>query len=69
MLEIALTQVQDLTLILVELGETGIGSPLKPIQVPLGGIPSLLCVSCTTQLGVISKPVEGALKLTVHVQC
>ena len=40
-LEIALTQVQDLMLGLVELHEVGMGSPLKSVQAPLDGIPSL----------------------------
>lgn len=27
----------------------------KPLQVPLDGIPSFLCINCTTQLDIISK--------------
>ncbi|PKU39466.1 hypothetical protein llap_10229 [Limosa lapponica baueri] len=57
---IAVTRVQDLALDLVELHEVGMGPYLKPVQVPLNGIPSLQCVDCTTQLGVISKLAEGA---------
>ena len=33
----------------------GTGPPLKPVQVPLDGIPSLNGINHTTQLGVISK--------------
>jgi len=40
-LGIALTQVQDLLLGLVELHDVGMGPPLKPVQVLLDGIPSL----------------------------
>ena len=63
MLGIALIQVQDLALGLVEPHEVCIGPPLKPVQVPLDGIPSLQCVNRTTQLGVISKRAESALNL------
>jgi len=38
-LGIALTQVQDLVLGLIELDEIGIGPPVKPLQVPLDSIP------------------------------
>ena len=41
MLEIALAQVQDLALGLVELHKVGMGPPLKPVQVPLDSFPSL----------------------------
>ncbi|KAK4825935.1 hypothetical protein QYF61_003447 [Mycteria americana] len=37
------------------------------LQVPLGGIPPLRRVNCTTQLGVICKVAEGALDLAVNV--
>ena len=41
MLGIAPTEVQDLALGLVQLHEGGMGSPVRPVQVPVGGIPSL----------------------------
>ena len=66
-LKIALTTVQDLALGFVELHEVHMGPPLKPVQVPLDGIPSPQHVDCTTQLGVIGKLAEGALNPTVHV--
>ncbi|KAK4814026.1 hypothetical protein QYF61_004656 [Mycteria americana] len=50
-LGIALTQVQDLALGLVEPHEVC----TKPVKVPLDGIPSLQRVDHTTQLGVIRK--------------
>ncbi|KAK4819146.1 hypothetical protein QYF61_025826 [Mycteria americana] len=65
-LGIAPTHVQDLALGLVELHEVRTGPPLKPVKVPLDGIPSLQHVNCTTQLGVIGKLAEGALNPTVH---
>ncbi|GAB0205260.1 hypothetical protein GRJ2_002991600 [Grus japonensis] len=66
-LGIAPTHVQNLALGLVELHGVHIGPPLNPVRVPLDGIPSLQCVSCTTQLGVVGKLAEGALSPTVHV--
>jgi len=64
---IALTQMQDLALGLVELHVVHAGPPLQPVKVPLNGIPSLQSINHTTQLGVIGKLVEGALSPTVHV--
>jgi len=52
---------QDLALGVVEPHEVSL---LKLVQVPLDGIPSLRCVNCTTQLGVICKLAECALDLT-----
>ncbi|KAK4830572.1 hypothetical protein QYF61_011750 [Mycteria americana] len=61
------THVPDLALGPVELHEVHMGPPLKPVKVPLDGIPSLQRVNHTTQLGVIGKIAEGALNPTVHV--
>ncbi|KAK4828346.1 hypothetical protein QYF61_026007 [Mycteria americana] len=58
-LQIALAQVQDLALGLTELHEVHMGPLLKPVKVPLDGIPSLKHINCTTQLGVICKLAEG----------
>ncbi|KAK4827889.1 hypothetical protein QYF61_022312 [Mycteria americana] len=52
---------------LVELHEVRMRPPLKPVKVPLDGIPSIQRVNRTTQLGVVSKLAEGALNSTVHV--
>ncbi|KAK4829273.1 hypothetical protein QYF61_002665 [Mycteria americana] len=60
-------EVQDLALGLIELHEVGMGPLLKPVKVPLDGIPSLKCINCTTHLGVICKPAESALNPTVYV--
>jgi len=64
---IAPTQVQDVTLGLVETHEVRTEPPIQPVKVPLDGIPSLQCVDGTTQLGVTSKLAEGALNPNVHV--
>ncbi|PKU45367.1 hypothetical protein llap_4311 [Limosa lapponica baueri] len=64
---IALTQVQDLALGLVELSEVLLGPPLKPVQDPLGSFSSLQLVNRSIQLGVIGKLAESALKPTVCV--
>jgi len=61
---IALTQMQDLAVGLVEPHEVHTGPLLKLVQVPLDGIPSFWCVSCTAHPGVICKLAEGALDLT-----
>ncbi|KAK4827202.1 hypothetical protein QYF61_015230 [Mycteria americana] len=63
---IAPTHVQDLAFSLVELHEVRTGPTLKPVKIPLDGIPSLQHVDCTTQLGVVSKLAEGALNPTAH---
>ena len=58
------TQVQGLALGLVEPHEVHTGPLLELVQVPLDGILSFWCVSCTTQLDVICKLAEGAPDLT-----
>ncbi|KAK4815224.1 hypothetical protein QYF61_022871 [Mycteria americana] len=57
---VAPTQVQDLTLGLVEPHEVHVGPLLELVQVPLGAIASLRRVNRTTQLGVVCKLAEGA---------
>jgi len=66
-LGIAPTHVQDLACVFVELLELCTGPSLKPVKVALDGIPSLQCVDCTTQLGVVGKFAEGVLNSTLHV--
>ena len=51
----------------VELHEVYVGPLLELVQVPLDGIPSLKCVNCTTQLGVVDKLAEGALNPTMSL--
>ena len=67
MLRIAPTHVQDFALGLLELHEVCTGPALKPVMVPLDGIPSLQRVSHSTQLGVIGKPAKGILNPTVRI--
>jgi len=61
-------QVQDPALGLVEPHEVHAGPFLNLVQVPLDGMLSLRCVSCTIQLGVIFRLAEGALNPTVSVK-
>lgn len=60
---IALTQLQHLAL--AEPQEVLMLPLLQFVQVPLDGIPSLCCASCTAQLYAICKLAEGALGPTV----
>ena len=64
---IALTHVQDLALGLVEPHAVHAGPLLKPVKVPLDGIPSLQRINHTTELGVICKLADGVLSPTVYV--
>ncbi|PKU46206.1 hypothetical protein llap_3480 [Limosa lapponica baueri] len=66
-LGITLTRMQDLTFGLVEFYEVGMRTDLKPVQVPLDGLPSFQCINSTTQLGVTSNLAKGALNPTIHV--
>ncbi|KAJ7400302.1 hypothetical protein BTVI_106587 [Pitangus sulphuratus] len=63
--EIALSQVKDFSLDLVEPHEFHMGSLLELVQVSLDGIPSLRQVNCTTQLGVVYSLAQTALDPTV----
>jgi len=58
---VALTQVKDFALGLVELHVVHMGPLLKLVQVPLDCIPSFKCVNHTTQLGVIWQLAQDAL--------
>ncbi|PKU34140.1 hypothetical protein llap_15555 [Limosa lapponica baueri] len=66
-LGVALTQMQDPALGIVEPHEVHMGPLLKPVQVPLDAIRSLRCVNHSTQLGVICKLAEDVLDPTVYV--
>jgi len=65
-LGIAPSCMHDPALGLVERHDIRMGPPLKPVQVPLNGIPSLQRVSHFAQLAVVSKFAEGTLNPTVH---
>jgi len=64
---VALTQVHNPRLSLVEPYDFHTGPLLELVQVPLDGIPSIRCVDRTTQLGVICKVAERTLDPNVHV--
>jgi len=64
---IALSQVQHLAFGLVEPHQVLVGPLLQPVLVPLDGFPSLQCIDCNTQIGVICKLAEGALNSIVYV--
>lgn len=66
-LGISLNQLQDFIYGLVSLPRAHMGPPLKPVQVPLGGMPFIQYASCTTQLGVVSRLPEAALDPPVCV--
>lgn len=59
MLGIAPAVLQDLALYFVELHEICMGPSLKPVTVPLDGVPSLQHVNHTTQLGAVDKTCWG----------
>jgi len=42
------------------------GPLLKPVQVPLDDFPSLLCIDCNIQLGVIHHLAEDALDAIIY---
>lgn len=65
--EVASIQVEELALEFIELHEVLLSPLLKPVWVPLDGIPSLVCVDSTPQLSVISKLSEDAFDPTVNV--
>lgn len=58
---------QDLAPSLLELHDFCMGSLLKSGKVPLDVIPSLKCISCTTQLAVIHRLTDGTLNPTAYV--
>ena len=64
---VATTHVRDLSLGFVEPHDVHLGPLLQPVQVYLDDIPSLRCVDCTPQLGVIGILAEGSLDPAVSV--
>ncbi|KAK4833055.1 hypothetical protein QYF61_027717 [Mycteria americana] len=64
---IALTQVSDPALGLVEPHDVHTGPLLQLVQVPLDDNPPFWHVNCASQLGAICKLAEGALDLAVNV--
>ncbi|KAK4826200.1 hypothetical protein QYF61_006144 [Mycteria americana] len=64
---VAVAQVQDLALGLVEPHTIGLGPSIQPVQVPLQSLPALKQINTPTQLGVICKLAEGALDPLVQI--
>ncbi|KAK4823418.1 hypothetical protein QYF61_001873 [Mycteria americana] len=64
---VAVTQVQDLVLSLVEPHTIGLGPSIQPVQVPLQSLPTLKQINTPAQLGVICKLTEGALNPFIQV--
>ncbi|KAK4824258.1 LOW QUALITY PROTEIN: hypothetical protein QYF61_012524 [Mycteria americana] len=62
---IVVTQVQDPALSLVEPHAIGLGSLIQPAQIPL--LPTLKQINTPTQLGVICKLTEGALRPLIQI--
>ncbi|KAK4823028.1 hypothetical protein QYF61_024830 [Mycteria americana] len=64
---VAVTQVQDLALGLVEPHTIELGPSIQPVQVPLQSLPTLKQINTPAQLGVICKLTEGALDPFVQI--
>ncbi|KAK4813631.1 hypothetical protein QYF61_014391 [Mycteria americana] len=64
---VAVAQVQDPTLGLVEPHTIDLGPSIQPVQVPLQSLPTLKQINTPTQLGVICKLTEGALDPLVQI--
>ncbi|KAK4821042.1 hypothetical protein QYF61_012222 [Mycteria americana] len=64
---VAVAQVQDLALGLVEPHTIGPSPSTQPVQVPLQSLPTLQQINTPTQLGVICKLTEGALDPFVQI--
>jgi len=64
---VALTRVQHIALGLVDPSWVYLDPTFKLVKVPLDGIPSICCINCTTQLGVVFKFAEGALDPIIYV--
>ncbi|KAK4826647.1 hypothetical protein QYF61_010575 [Mycteria americana] len=64
---VAVAQVQDPALSLVEPHTIGPSPWIQPVQVPLQSLPTLQQINTPTQLGVICKLTEGALDPLVQI--
>ncbi|KAK4826066.1 hypothetical protein QYF61_005025 [Mycteria americana] len=64
---VAVAQVQDLALGLVEPHTSGLGPSIQPVQVPLQSLPTLQQINTPTQLGVVCKLTEGALDSLIQI--
>ncbi|KAK4831242.1 hypothetical protein QYF61_016474 [Mycteria americana] len=64
---VAVAQVQDLALGLVEPHTIDLGPSIQPVQVPLQSLPTLQQINTPTQLGVICKLTESTLDPFVQI--
>ncbi|KAK4811013.1 LOW QUALITY PROTEIN: hypothetical protein QYF61_015717 [Mycteria americana] len=64
---VAVAQVQDLALGLVEPHTIDLGPSIQPVQVPLQSLPTLQQINTPTQLGVVCKLTESALDPFVQI--
>ncbi|KAK4828336.1 hypothetical protein QYF61_025805 [Mycteria americana] len=64
---VAVAQVQDPALGLVEPHTIGLSPLIQPVQIPLQSLPTLKQINTPTQLGVICKLTEGALDLLIQI--
>ncbi|KAK4815596.1 hypothetical protein QYF61_004811 [Mycteria americana] len=64
---VAVTQVQDLALGLVEPHTIGPSPSIQPVQVPLQSLPTLKQINTPAQLGVICKLTQGALDPFIQI--
>ncbi|KAK4832342.1 hypothetical protein QYF61_021871 [Mycteria americana] len=64
---VAVAQVQDLALGLVEPHTIGLGPSIQPVQVPLQSLPTLKQINTPAQLGVICKLTADALDPFVQI--
>ncbi|KAK4831195.1 hypothetical protein QYF61_015927 [Mycteria americana] len=64
---VAVAQVQDLALGLVEPHTIDLGPSIQPVQVPLQSLPTLKQINTPAQLGVICKLTEGALDPFIQI--
>ncbi|KAK4821246.1 hypothetical protein QYF61_016545 [Mycteria americana] len=64
---VAVAQVQDLALGLVEPHTIDLGPSIQPVQIPLQSLPTLKHINTPTQLGVIRKLTEGALDAFIQI--
>ncbi|KAK4832426.1 hypothetical protein QYF61_023105 [Mycteria americana] len=64
---VAVPQVQDLALGLVEPHTIDLGPSIQPVQIPLQSLPTLKQINTPAQLGVICKLTESALNPFVQI--
>ncbi|KAK4816020.1 hypothetical protein QYF61_011010 [Mycteria americana] len=64
---VAVAQVQDLALGLVEPHTIDLGPSIQPVQVPLQSLPTLKQINTPTQLGVVCKLTESTLDPFVQI--